>query len=126
MKPAKASAQAPKAKKTVETAQKAPSKKLPLEESAPELILENLAATSKAVDSLSVTIEMLVQKIAGMATHIIAHEEILAELIADNGLNLARVNARIRLKIASGTEGSGNANYAIDAAAAIASPLPRG
>jgi hypothetical protein len=60
-----------------------------------------------------------------MANHIIATEEILAEIVATNGLNLAHVNARIREKIAIGTDNNGNANQAIDVAALIASPLPR-
>lgn len=90
-----------------------------------ELMADNFTALSTVVDSLSVTIEMLVQKIEGIAYHTIATEEILAELVAANGLNLARVNARIRAKIAAGTDNNGNANQAIDVAAAIASPLPR-
>lgn len=97
----------------------------PKAKSAEELVVENFAALSQVVESLSETLEMLVQKTESMAYHIIANEEMLAELVADNGINLSRVNARIRLKIASGTDGNGNANRAIDAAAAIASPLPR-
>lgn len=90
-----------------------------------DLVAENIAALSNVAASLEVTMEMLVQKVAGMAHHIIATEEILAELVASNGLNLARVNARIRAKIAAGTDNSGNPNPAIDVAASIASPLPR-
>lgn len=97
----------------------------PKGKSAEELVVENFAALSQVVESLSETLEMLVQKTESMAYHIIANEEILAELVAENGINLSRVNARIRLKIASGTDGNGNANRAIDVAAAIASPLPR-
>ncbi|MDD2900782.1 MAG: hypothetical protein PHI31_18995 [Desulfuromonadaceae bacterium] len=95
------------------------------EKSRDELMADNFTALSTVVDSLSLTIEMLVQKIEGIAYHTIATEEILAELVATNGLNLARVNARIRAKIAAGTDNNGNANQAIDVAAAIASPLPR-
>jgi hypothetical protein len=68
---------------------------------------------------------MMVQKMERMAHHVIASEEILAEIVAANGLNLARVNARIRAKIAAGTDNNGNSNLAIDVAASIASPLPR-
>ena len=90
-----------------------------------ELVSENFAALSKVVTSLGATLEMLVQKTESMAHHIIATEEVLAEIVAANGLNLPRVNAHIRAKIAAGTDNKGNANQAIDVAAAIASPLPR-
>jgi hypothetical protein len=68
---------------------------------------------------------MLVQKIASIAHHVIATEAVMAEIVAANGLNLPRVNARIRAKIAAGTDNNGDSNPAIDVAAAIASPLPR-
>jgi hypothetical protein len=94
------------------------------EKSGDELVAENFAALSNVVASLGKTLEMLVQKTESMACHIIATEEILAELVAANGLNLANVNTRIRVKIAAGTN-NGNPNQAIDVAASIASPLPR-
>jgi hypothetical protein len=80
---------------------------------------------SRLVETLGVTLELLTQKAESMAHHIIATEQLLAELITDNGINLARVNARIRLKIASGTDSQGDPSKAIDIAASIASPLPR-
>lgn len=95
------------------------------EDGAEELVVMNIAALSQVVESLSETVGMLVQKVESMAFHIIATEEMLAEIVADNGINLARVNARIRLKIAAGTDGSGNSVKAIDVAARIASPLPK-
>ncbi len=95
------------------------------EKSSEELVIENFAALSQLVESLSETLDMLVQKAESMAIHIIATEEMLAEIVADNGLNLARVNARIRAKIASGSDNINDASRAIDVAAAIASPLPR-
>jgi len=95
------------------------------EKSSEELVIENFAALSQLVESLSETLDMLVQKAESMAIHIIATEEILAEVVADNGLNLARVNARIRAKIASGSDNINDASRAIDVAASIASPLPR-
>ena len=113
----KKNAPLPKAAKTV-TAKPVKTK------SGDELVVDNLAALSKVVTSLSVTLDMLVEKAESMAHHIIASEAVLAELVAANGLNLARVNSRIRIKIAAGTDSYGNANQAIDAAAAIASPLP--
>jgi hypothetical protein len=90
-----------------------------------ELVADNFAALSTVVVSFGTTLEMLVHKTESMANHIIATEEILAEIVATNGLNLAHVNARIREKIAIGTDNKGNANQAIDVAALIASPLPR-
>ena len=102
-----------------------PPAKKKTEKSADELAVENFTTLTTVVSSLGATIELLVQKVESMAHHIIATEEILAEIVAANGLNLARVNARIRAKIASGTDNNGNANPAVDIAAAIASPLPR-
>lgn len=98
---------------------------VPREKSGEELVIENFATVSRLVEALGETLELLTQKAESMAYHIIATEEILAELIADSGINLARVNARIRLKIASGTDNFGEAAKAIDIAASIASPLPR-
>lgn len=95
------------------------------EKSGEELVIENFATMTRLVETLGETLELLTQKAESMAYHIIATEELLAELITDNGINLARVNARIRLKIASGTGNSGDSGKAIDIAASIASPLPR-
>lgn len=95
------------------------------EDSAEELVVKNIAALSQMIEAMSVTVGMLVQKVESMAFHIIATEEMLAEIVADNGINLARVNARIRLKIAAGTDGACNSVKAIDVAAGIASPLPK-
>lgn len=116
---------APKKNAQPQKAVKAVTAKPVKAKSGDELVVDNLAALSKVVTSLSTTLDMLVEKAEGMAHHIIATEAILAELVASNGLNLARVNSRIRIKIAAGTDSYGNANPAIDAAAAIASPLPR-
>ncbi len=95
------------------------------EKSSEELLVENFTALSNAVETLSETLDMLVIKAESMAYHIIATEEILAELVAANGLSLPSVNARIRAKFAVGTNNINDASRAIDLAAAIASPLPR-
>lgn len=87
-----------------------------------QLVVENLQSLSNLVGCLSETLDMLVQKVESMAYHIIATEEVLAEVVAANGLDLARVNARIRSKIANGTENIGDPSRAIDVAASIASP----
>jgi len=93
--------------------------------SSEELMTDNLAAMSQLVKSMAETLEMLVLKTESLAFHVIATEEILAELVADNGLNLSRVNARIRLKLSAGSDSPTDPSMAIDIAAAIASPLPR-
>jgi hypothetical protein len=92
--------------------------------SSDELIAENLAVLSETVTSMGVTIEMLVQKTASMAYHVIATEEILAEIAAEHGLDLGSVNARIRSKMSAGTD-LGNPDIAIDIAASIVSLNPR-
>jgi len=95
------------------------------QKSGEELVIENFAAVSRLVETLGETLELLTQKAENMAYHIIATEELLAEMIAENGINLAQVNSRIRSKIASGTNNTGDPAKAIDIAAFIASPLPR-
>lgn len=95
------------------------------DKSGAELVIENFAAVSHLAETLGETMELLVQKTENMAYHIIAIEEILSELVASNGLNLARVNSRIRNTIASGTDNLCDPSNAIDIAASIASPSPR-
>jgi hypothetical protein len=95
------------------------------DKSVDALVAENLKVVSDTVASLGVTIDMLVQKTASMAYHIIATEEILSEMAARTGLDLAQVNARIRAKIAAGTDNLGDANHAVDVAASIVSQVPR-
>ncbi len=107
----------------------APKKAAPLKASreldTEELLAANLGAMTNVVASISETLDMLVQKVESMAYHIIATEEVLAEVVAANGLDLARVNARIRTKIADGTDNLGDSSRAVDVAASIASPLPK-
>ena len=122
-KPARKTAVQQKSKSGVQTGKATVSEKT--EKTSEELVIENFAAVSRLVETLGETMELLVQKTENMAYHIIATEEILAELVAANGLNLARVNARIRNTIASGTDSQCDPGKAIDTAAAIASPLPR-
>jgi len=96
-----------------------------IETAVDALVAENIAAMTETIVSLHATMDLLVQKTASMAHHIVAMEEILSEMIPANGLSLAAVNARIRSRIAAGTDGQGNSDLAIDAAASIASVLPR-
>jgi hypothetical protein len=97
----------------------------PSNKSSEELVIENFEALTRLVESLSKSLDMLVQKTESMAFHIIATEGILAEIVYENGLNISSVNARIRAKIASEPDNMIDANLAIDVAASIASPLPR-
>ena len=90
-----------------------------------QLVVENLATLSNLIGCLSETLDVLVQKVESMAYHIIATEEVVAEIVSSNGLDLAHVNARIRSKVASGTNNLGDPSKSIDIAASIASPLPK-
>lgn len=97
----------------------------PPNKSSDELVIENFETLTRLVESLSKSLDMLVQKTESMAFHIIATEAILAEIVSETGLNISRVNARIRAKIALEPDNMIDANTAIDVAASIASPLPR-
>lgn len=92
-----------------------------LELSDAELISANFSAITATVTNLGDTLGVLVQKVENMAYHIIAVEEVLAEVASSTGIDLARVNGMIRAKIAGGTSGLGDSSKAIDVAAAIAS-----
>lgn len=93
--------------------------------SGEQLVVENLATLSSLVGTLSETLDVLVQKAENMAYHLIATEEVLSEVVTATGVDLARVNARIRSKVAYGTDQQGDPSRAIDIAASIASPLPK-
>jgi len=93
--------------------------------SGEQLVVENLSTLSCLVGTLSETLDVLVQKVENMAYHLIATEEVLAEVVTSTGIDLARVNARIRNKIANGTDSQGDPSRSIDIAAGIASPLPK-
>lgn len=95
------------------------------EKTGEELVIENFAAVSRLVETMGETIELLTLKLENMAYHIIATEEVLAELVADNGISLPLVNTRIRQRISAGTDCCGDPSRAIDVAASIVSPLPR-
>ncbi len=111
--------------KSDKTAAKKAAKPKTVEISGEQLVVENLATLSALVRSISETLDILVQKTENMAYHLIATEEVLAEVVASNGVDLASVNARIRSKIATGTGKQGDPSRAIDVAAAIASPAPK-
>jgi predicted flavoprotein YhiN len=97
----------------------------PIGKTSEQLVVENLTALSSLVGTLSETLDMLVQKVENMAYHIIATEEVLSEVVTSTGLDIARVNARIRTKISNGTDKQGDPSRSIDIAANIASPKPK-
>ena len=86
------------------------------------LLVENIATLTALVASISETMDVLVQKAENMAYHLIATEEVLAEVVASTGVDLVSINTRIRAKIAKGTERKVDPTRAIDIAASIASP----
>ena len=93
--------------------------------SSEQLVVENLSTLSSLVGTLGETLDLLVQKTENMAYHLIATEEVLAEVVTATGIDLARVNARIRAKIANGTDSQGDPSRSIDIAAGLVSPLPK-
>ena len=120
---AKAPAKAAPKKAPAKPARKSVAKTADL--SGEQLVVENLSTLSCLVGTLSETLDVLVQKVENMAYHLIATEEVLAEVVTSTGIDLARVNARIRNKIANGTGSQGDPSRSIDIAAGIASPLPK-
>lgn len=112
-------------KATVKTAKKPAATPKTADLSSEQLVVENLSALSSLVGTLGETLDVLVQKTENMAYHLIATEEVLAEVVTATGIDLARVNARIRNKIANGTGSQGDPSRSIDIAAGIASPLPK-
>jgi len=120
---AKAPAKAAPKKAPAKPARKSVAKTADL--SGEQLVVENLSTLSCLVGTLSETLDVLVQKVENMAYHLIATEEVLAEVVTSTGIDLARVNARIRNKIANGTGSQGDPSRSIDIAAGIASPLPQ-
>lgn len=112
-------------KAAVRTTKKATPVLATLDKTGEQLVVENLSALSNLVGTLSETLDVLVQKVENMVYHLIATEEVLAEVVTSTGIDLARVNARIRSKIASGTDKQGDPSRSIDIAASITSPLPK-
>lgn len=128
IKPAKKTAAKTPAKAAPKKTATKPAKKAaaPLSDmSGEQLVVENLSTLSSLVGTLSETLDVLVQKVENMAYHLIATEEVLAEVVTATGVDLARVNSRIRTKISIGTDKQGDPTRAIDIAAGIVSPLPK-
>jgi hypothetical protein len=121
---AKAPAKKPAPKLTTRKVVQAPEKSKSLKTNE-ALVAENLSSLSSLVRAISETMDILVQKTENMAYHLIATEEVLAEVVANAGIDLASVNGRIRAKISKGTDRKGDPSRAIDIAASIASPRPK-
>jgi len=60
-----------------------------------------------------------------MACHIVALEALLSEVLAITGIDLVKVNGRIRSRITEQAYNQTDTDVVIDSAAAIASPGPR-
>jgi len=128
-KPAKAKAEKTAAKKApVVKAVKGPAAKSEAKSSPAELdrlISENITVMTKQLESLTMTVDSHLLKTANIANHVVALEAILAEVVAMTGLDLVKVNSRIRSRVASAAAEPGSADLAIDLAAYIAAPSPR-
>jgi len=111
------------APKTVKRAPKQTAASLTNE--ADQLILENIMALTRELQALSKAVDDHVQKTASIANHVIAMESVLAEVVSLTGLDMVKVNNRIRAKVATASAQPGASNMAIDIAASIASPVPR-
>lgn len=90
-----------------------------------QLISENITVMTKQLEALTLTVDSHLLKTANIANHVIALEAVLAEVVAMTGLDLVKVNNRIRSRIASASAEPGSADLAIDLAAYIAAPTPR-
>jgi hypothetical protein len=90
-----------------------------------ELVASNIASLTQGLAKSSDTIDLLTRKMTSMACHIVALEALLSEVIATTGVDLVRVNSRIRSRIASQSDSLTDSEVVVDLAAAMASPPPR-
>lgn len=94
-------------------------------ESFEELVATNITTMTNTLAKANENIDQLARKVTSMACHIVALEALLSEVIATTGIDLARVNGRLRSTIAGQTMDHTDSEVVIDLAAAIASPQPR-
>jgi len=94
-------------------------------ESFDELVASNIASLTQGLSKTSDSIDLLTRKITSMACHIVALEALLSEVVAITGVDLVRVNNRIRGRLASQADNLTDADVVIDLAASLASPTPR-
>lgn len=76
----------------------------------------------QAVEALESNLEQLFRHLENMAAHVVAVEAVLAEVLKDQKIDMAAVQAAIRLKISDGTEGKGDPAKALEIASSIANP----
>lgn len=97
----------------------------PEHESFDELVAANITTITNTLAKANETVDQLARKVTSMACHIVAMEALLSEVIAVTGVDLVRVNGRIRSSIAGQAGDQADRDVVIDLAAAIASPMPR-
>jgi len=95
------------------------------QESFEELIAANITTITNTLSKTNENIDQLARKVTSMACHIVALEALLSEVVAVTGVDLVRVNGRIRTSIAGQAVDQTDSDVVVDLAAAIASPLPR-
>jgi len=90
-----------------------------------DLVASNIASLTQGLANSTEAVELLTRKVTGMACHIVALEALLTEVIAVTGVDLVRVNGRIRSRIANQAETATDSEVVVDLAAAIASQVSR-
>jgi hypothetical protein len=90
-----------------------------------QLLVDNVMALSRATRLNGENLALLIENIENIASHIVAIEEIVAEMVMVTGVDILRVNRRIRERIAAGTERLGDPSKAIDVAAVLVSAFSR-
>jgi len=91
------------------------------EETMEELVASSISSLTSGMTKTTENIDLLTKKVTSMACHIIALEALLSEVIAITGVDLARVNQKIRSTIAADPTARGDSEIVIDIAASIAS-----
>lgn len=94
-------------------------------ESFDELVASNIASLTQGMARSTGAIELLTNKVTSLACHVVALESLLTEVIAVTGVDLARVNSRIRSRVAIQADTPADSEVVVDLAATIASPTPR-
>ncbi len=101
-----------------------PKKKID-KESFEELVATNITTITNTLSKANENVDQLARKVTSMACHIVALEALLSEVVAITGVDLVRVNGRIRSSIAGQAVEQTDSDVVVDLTAAIASPLPR-
>ncbi len=94
-------------------------------ESFEELVATNITTITNTLSSANESIDQLARKVTSMACHVVALEALLSEVVAITGVDLVRVNGRIRSSTARQAVDQTDSDVVVDLAAAIASPMPR-